>query len=328
MPSLKPVCNLLCAIALAISPILHAAPPGTPDVRFKVYSQTAVELFWETPSSNSLVVGYEVSRDGELLGLFDALSYFDSTLQTGTEYTYTVRAIDFNGEESDLASVSLTTRVPETAEDRIAELEQEIADLKEQLGSSIPAPVPETGQTESFFEGDDGDWQAGVAIPNPRFIANVNTENDQNENEVCDNDEVCNGSVTDRLTGLVWLQNAGCFGRLEFSDAIASANTLVGDNSSNCQLNDGSQAGEWRLPNIRELLSIVDFSKNALDRDQVVSPGTPFTGIVGFEESGFPDSYWSSTATGPNGAYTASMSVGWVNREILSLLNNVWPVRN
>ena len=53
-----------------------------------------------------------------------------------------------------------------------------------------PAPVPKTGQTVMYRSQDDGDLQKGVAIPSPRFVDN--------------GDE----TVTDNLTGLVWLKNA------------------------------------------------------------------------------------------------------------------------
>jgi len=57
-----------------------------------------------------------------------------------------------------------------------------------------PAPVPKTGQTTSYATGDDGDLEKGVAWPDPRFMDNGN------------------GTVTDNLTGLIWLKNANCFG--------------------------------------------------------------------------------------------------------------------
>ena len=60
-------------------------------------------------------------------------------------------------------------------------------------GKTPPAPVPKTGQTTSFAKvakGDDGNLMSGVAWPNPRFTDN--------------ND----GTVTDNLTGLIWLKNS------------------------------------------------------------------------------------------------------------------------
>ena len=56
------------------------------------------------------------------------------------------------------------------------------------------APVPKSGQTSSNATGDDGDLQRGVAWPDPRFTDNGD------------------GTVTDNLTGLIWLKNANCFG--------------------------------------------------------------------------------------------------------------------
>ena len=51
-----------------------------------------------------------------------------------------------------------------------------------------PAPVPKTGQTESLADHDDGYYKKGVEWPNPRFIDNGD------------------GTVTDKLTGLLWLK--------------------------------------------------------------------------------------------------------------------------
>ena len=51
-------------------------------------------------------------------------------------------------------------------------------------------PVEKTGQTTSYATGDDGDLEKGLAWPNPRFT---------------DNED---GTVTDNLTGLIWLKNA------------------------------------------------------------------------------------------------------------------------
>jgi len=57
-----------------------------------------------------------------------------------------------------------------------------------------------------------------------------------------------NGTVTDG--NLVWLQNADCFGRRNWNDAMNSAASL---RSGMCGLSDGSEAGQWRLPTLEEL---------------------------------------------------------------------------
>jgi Protein of unknown function (DUF1566) len=152
----------------------------------------------------------------------------------------------------------------------------------------IEAGVPKTGQTTSFAAGDDGALEKGVASPNPRFTVNVNTANDVGGtggiagNGICDGTEICNGTVTDNLTGLIWLQNANCVGAPQWATAISDANSLA---AGACGLSDGSVAGDWRLPNVRELQSLVDYG---VLTNLVLPSGHPFTN---FQAS----NYWSST---------------------------------
>ena len=86
--------------------------------------------------------------------------------------------------------------------------------------------------------GQDGDIQAGVPWPTPRFIDNGD------------------GTVTDNLTGLVWLKNANPFGFRTWEQALTVCNSLA---SGSYGLTDGSAAGDWRLPNIKEIESLVDY---------------------------------------------------------------------
>jgi len=135
------------------------------------------------------------------------------------------------------------------------------------------APVPKTGQTTSSGTRDDGALQKGVAWPTPRFTDNGN------------------GTVTDNLTGLIWTKNANAFGRKDWSDALTAANTLA---SGSGGLTDGSQAGDWRLPNVRELQSLVDYGRN----NPTLPAGHPFTNVLS-------DSYWSSSTYAFNPTYYA-----------------------
>ena len=128
------------------------------------------------------------------------------------------------------------------------------------MSFGYPAPPPKTGQTFSYSSGDDGALQKGVAWPNPRFIRLVSAVEDNGggggvaDNGICDGQEMCDGTVKDQLTGLIWLANADCFGKQTLVDALASANSLA---SGQCGLNDGSRSGDWRLPNINELRSLI-----------------------------------------------------------------------
>ncbi len=173
------------------------------------------------------------------------------------------------------------------------------------------APVPKTGQTDSYATGDDGDLEKGVAWPTPRFIDNAN------------------GTVTDKLTGLMWQKSANCIAAyypgVDNDDTpgdgevtwVHALNFVAGINSGTYPL---CRAGysDWRLPNIRELNSLIDYG-----RVPTFSAGTPFTGLT-------YDTYWSST-TLPS----VAMSLAYVvNFGDASLYNNskstchyVWPVR-
>ena len=104
---------------------------------------------------------------------------------------------------------------------------------------SLDAPVEKTGQTGCWDAsgtsetcagtGQDGELQKGVSWPDPRFTDNGD------------------GTVTDNLTGLIWLKNANCFGQRTWANALSDCNNLA---SGSCGLTDGSSAGDWSLPNV------------------------------------------------------------------------------
>jgi len=73
----------------------------------EVYSGTALELFWMRNASGS---SFEVRRDGSLLTTGDGSSFFDDGLEPGTEYQYTVTAIDSSGNVVVEESINVTTR--------------------------------------------------------------------------------------------------------------------------------------------------------------------------------------------------------------------------
>src|SRR3972149_36973 len=102
------------------------------------------------------------------------------------------------------------------------------------------ALVEKTGQITSYSAtgGEDGDLKKGVKWPNPRFT------------------DGGNGAVTDNLTKLIWLKNANAFGGRTWEQALSDANTL---SSGSAGLTGGSVGGDWRLPNVKELQSLIDF---------------------------------------------------------------------
>jgi hypothetical protein len=159
------------------------------------------------------------------------------------------------------------------------------------------AGAAKTGQTTSYATGDDGDLQEGIAWPTPRFSDNGD------------------GTVTDNLTGLIWLQDAKRFGQRTWADALSDCNSLADDGSA---LTDGSVAGDWRLPNVKELQSLIDFGRY----NPALPTGHPFSNV----QSHY---YWSSTTFAPNTdhAWFVYMNYGRVNDYNKSSNYYVWPVR-
>lgn len=195
-----------------------------------------------------------------------------------------------------------------------------------QAGAAPPAYVYESGQTGCYDgggtlipcagTGQDAALRPGLAWPNPRFTSNSD------------------GTVTDNLTGLLWLQDANCSetvggiarstGALTWPEALTWSNTLA---SGNCGLTDGSVAGAWRLPSRAELLSLValQYSTPALANTAGTgqwSSGDPFLSVP----SG---SFWSSSPylNYPTYAWYVSLNDGYVYYAAGSNRYQVWPVR-
>lgn len=165
------------------------------------------------------------------------------------------------------------------------------------------ASLARTGQSLSYDSGDDAALAKGVAWPAGRFTDNLN------------------GTVTDHLTGLIWLKNAQCQSASHWDTALSSANLLA---SGTCGLSDGSTAGQWRMPNINELESMVDIS----NANPAVQAGSPFTNI------GLTAAYWSSTTYTalPTSAMAIRFTDGrWINGiagTVLSFDNNKASANN
>jgi len=179
--------------------------------------------------------------------------------------------------------------------------------------------VPKTGQTKCYDlsshsektcavedKGQDGNFAATVGTSaSPRFTAS-------------------NGTVTDNLTGLIWLENANCFDStkktwaevLTFVSTLAAGTDVCTSEPKN--LSDGSSAGQWRLPNVKELLSLIDLSQ----KNSALPSDHPLSGVPS-------NDYWSSTIFALNTGYAlfAFLVNSDVNIDSESFSYYVLPVR-
>jgi hypothetical protein len=130
------------------------------------------------------------------------------------------------------------------------------------------------------------------------------------------------GTVTDSLTQLVWLKNANCFGMTDWNRAARTVNGLKdGDCGPNpvFTLSDGSSAGDWRLPTMGELCSLIDFGRR--------SPALPEGHLFANIPSGY---HWSATTLDSHAglAWIVYFESGTTcYDDINNRAGHVWPVR-
>ena len=172
-------------------------------------------------------------------------------------------------------------------------------DEKVSLQGYPHAPVAKTGNTISDTPGEDGYLQKGVAWPNPRFTDNGD------------------GTVTDNLTGLMWTKDAD----------IGSGGRTWSEALSDCASCTAGGHSDWRLPNVRELHSLIDYGQwdPALSNTSGLgrwAEDDPFINVQSVN-------YWSSTtyANNPDLAWYVILNVGAVGNNGKVNGYYVWCVR-
>ena len=155
--------------------------------------------------------------------------------------------------------------------------------------------LPKTGQTILCQTGDDGDLKKGRPLSGPHYTA----------------DNV-NNTITDNGTGLMWINNtslAGVSGTYSWPGAIAAC-TLTYAGCSN-----------WRLPNIKELRSIVNYEM----ANPAIGESTSQSPWVNTD----PGYYWSSTSHGwfTQMAWFVNFSDGSIMYAGYGLACRIRPVR-
>ncbi len=170
--------------------------------------------------------------------------------------------------------------------------------------------LPQTGQATCYDEtgavilcagtGQDGGLQAGVAWPDPRFTDNGD------------------GTVTDLLTGLMWLKDAGCVESVDFQTAMNSISSL-NSGGNNCGGGYTATHTDWVMPNINELRSLI----NAGAQTSIAS----WLNTQGFSVAEPASFYWSSSTTSSNRTFLVSMVDGSTGNYGRTSAAPIWPVR-
>jgi len=169
-------------------------------------------------------------------------------------------------------------------------------------GIAYSSVVPKTGQTNSYRVGDDGTYMKGVGT-SPRFTIGTGVDE--------------TNCVTDNLTGLIWTRNANMAGGLmNWTNAVAFCESLTYGGHS-----------DWRLPNVKELQSLIDFGRFTPALCNTAGTGKwtandPFIDVRA-------DGYNSSTTDilSPTYAWMVSLDVGYMSHALKTAQYYVWPVR-
>lgn len=164
-------------------------------------------------------------------------------------------------------------------------------------GSSGP-PVS-SARSNLWEEGSDlvSSPSTGVFWPEPRFVAHGD------------------GTATDRLTGFMWLRDFECLGTATWQgalDTVADFNLAIPSGSYACPDYTPGLYGDWRLPNRKELLSLVDFASFR----PALPPGHPFLNA----NQAF---YWSSSVYALSSASNAWTPNLWFPGQIGSASRGV-----
>jgi len=254
----------------------------------------------------------------------------DSTTTPKSTLSYTLEDIYKRLDTGETATKSTFTE-PSSAPGNMGHTLNEVYEKANALMNKIG--VPKTGQTKCYkfsdnteetcdassHKGQDGNYTKGASV-SPRFTDNSD------------------GTVTDNLTGLTWLKKANCIqsdypsfdndftqnGEVTWEHAFDFVIGINNGSYPNC----GASQTDWRLPNIKELQSLIDFAyfdpalSNAAG-DAKWTDGNAFLGVKS-------DYYWSSTtdAGNINKVWCMIFDNGKISNDPKSgNEQHVWPVR-
>jgi len=83
--------------------------PSQPTLLQAVPTMTTVQLSWDESIDNVGVAGYRILRNGSQIAVTSAVTYLDTALTAGTNYTYSVAAFDVVGNTSPATPITAQT---------------------------------------------------------------------------------------------------------------------------------------------------------------------------------------------------------------------------
>ncbi len=241
------------------------------------YSATLSYLDAPIPFSDSANPAYNDNQSNSLIAdpeiLIASMTINGIAVENGTEHVFSSIKVGPNPVVIKITSVDKTKTNTYTVN----------------MYRAIPIFKTGAGSYSGINPLEDGATQRGVSWPNPRF-------------EVHDN-----GTVTDKMTGLIWLKDA--------RDFLSDSNfTLAVQNAAAV-----SELGNynWKLPNIREMRSLINYG---------MSPFDYLKGV--FDNCSSTDKFWTST-TAPKYTdykYYTTMGSNDFNYDMNTVTKRVWAV--
>lgn len=154
----------------------------------------------------------------------------------------------------------------------------------------VPNVLPKTGQETSYHDGDDGYYEAGWE--GDRFTDNGD------------------GTITDNATSLMWPKDATDVGLnmidRAWADQIAHIEGLTFAGHS-----------DWRMPNLVELQSIIDWTAAAPDLDSTfLNAQEKFPWVSTTTDNTANAFYWAYTTPFWNGLVKSAETVSMCVRDV------------
>lgn len=157
--------------------------------------------------------------------------------------------------------------------------------------------VPKSGQTTSYRAGDDGEYEKGYPKSGGRFVDNGDN------------------TITDKATGLMWIKEPEAIGGI-WASAGNPVQMVWDDTIDNCNALDYAGHDDWRLPNVKELYSLIDLGRYSPALDPI------FSGSIGTD-------FFSSTtkADATANAHTVVFAFGTIGQKAKTSDAYARPVR-